>query len=184
MNELDSQDGAKQAEGMLDLTIWPDVNGREQLELLAGQHRIRALEEWVKLAKLGEEELWRPCKFYDEEYEASREQQRRREEKPEKHGRSEKETWEFFYPGKGSQKVDQSCRRRPELLIKLHRELYWQVYEHVVQRGQSSFNVHRILGLEEKGVAFRMEQVVTAPGYTMRIRAALRALVRGDGETI
>ncbi|KAG6115544.1 hypothetical protein E4U12_001611, partial [Claviceps purpurea] len=61
----------------------------------------------------------------------------------------------------GSQKVDQSCRRRPELLIKLHRELYWQVYEHVVQRGQSSFNVHRILGLEEKGVAFRMEQVVT-----------------------
>lgn len=66
MNELDSQDGAKQAEGMLDLTIWPDVNGREQLELLAGQHRIRALEEWVKLAKLGEEELWRPCKFYDE----------------------------------------------------------------------------------------------------------------------
>ncbi|KAG6260245.1 hypothetical protein E4U47_000607, partial [Claviceps purpurea] len=51
---------------MLDLTIWPDVNGREQLELLAGQHRIRALEEWVKLAKLGEEELWRPCKFYDE----------------------------------------------------------------------------------------------------------------------
>ncbi|KAG6150585.1 hypothetical protein E4U11_008267 [Claviceps purpurea] len=67
MNELDSQDGAKQAEGMLDLTIWPDVNGREQLELLAGQHRIRALEEWVKLAKLGEEELWRPCKFYDED---------------------------------------------------------------------------------------------------------------------
>ncbi|KAG6259861.1 hypothetical protein E4U48_000328, partial [Claviceps purpurea] len=43
MNELHSQDGAKQAEGMLNLTIWPDVNGREQLELLAGQHRIRAL---------------------------------------------------------------------------------------------------------------------------------------------
>ncbi|KAG6052516.1 hypothetical protein E4U16_007703 [Claviceps sp. LM84 group G4] len=51
--------------GLLDSTIWPDVNGREQLELLAGHHRIRALEEWMKLAKLGEKELWRPCKFYD-----------------------------------------------------------------------------------------------------------------------
>ncbi|KAG5931152.1 hypothetical protein E4U60_006401 [Claviceps pazoutovae] len=58
MNELGSQNGAKQAEGMLDFTTWPDVNGREQLELLAGQHRIRALEEWVKDAKLGKKELW------------------------------------------------------------------------------------------------------------------------------
>ncbi|KAG6087191.1 hypothetical protein E4U15_008217, partial [Claviceps sp. LM218 group G6] len=46
MKQLGSQDGAKQAEGMLDFTTWPDVNGRERLELLAGQHRIRALEEW------------------------------------------------------------------------------------------------------------------------------------------
>ncbi|KAG6047042.1 hypothetical protein E4U33_001134 [Claviceps sp. LM78 group G4] len=43
----------------------PDVNGQEQLELLAGHHRIRALEEWMKLANLGEKELWWPCKFYD-----------------------------------------------------------------------------------------------------------------------
>ncbi|KAG5961795.1 hypothetical protein E4U56_003729 [Claviceps arundinis] len=54
MKELDLPDGMKQAEGMRDFTIWPEVNGREPLELLAGQHRIRALEEWVKDAKLGE----------------------------------------------------------------------------------------------------------------------------------
>ncbi|KAG6093246.1 hypothetical protein E4U31_006857 [Claviceps sp. LM219 group G6] len=65
MKQLGSRDGAKEAEDMPDFTTWPDVNGRERLELLAGQHRIRALEEWVEDAKLGEEELWWPCKFYD-----------------------------------------------------------------------------------------------------------------------
>ncbi|KAG6178114.1 hypothetical protein E4U36_006711, partial [Claviceps purpurea] len=67
MKQLGSQDGTKQAGGMPDFTIWPDVNGREQLELLAGQHRVRALEEWVKEADLGEGELWWPCKFYDKD---------------------------------------------------------------------------------------------------------------------
>ncbi|KAG6316431.1 hypothetical protein E4U22_007085 [Claviceps purpurea] len=65
LKELDLQDGAKQAEGMPNFTTWPDVNGPAPLELLAGQHRIRALEEWVKDAKLGDEELWWPCKFYN-----------------------------------------------------------------------------------------------------------------------
>ncbi|KAG6044535.1 hypothetical protein E4U17_000529, partial [Claviceps sp. LM77 group G4] len=60
-----SRRASSESLGLLDSTIWPDVNGREQLELLAGHHRIRALEEWMKLAKLGEKELWRPCKFYD-----------------------------------------------------------------------------------------------------------------------
>ncbi|KAG6105360.1 hypothetical protein E4U14_005156 [Claviceps sp. LM454 group G7] len=65
LKKLGLQDGAKQAEGMPNFAMWPKVNGRAPLELLAGQHRIRALEEWVKVAKLGEEELWWPCKFYD-----------------------------------------------------------------------------------------------------------------------
>ncbi|KAG6107107.1 hypothetical protein E4U13_007085, partial [Claviceps humidiphila] len=65
MKELDLPDDTKQVEGLPDFTIWPEVNGREPLQLLAGQHRIRALEEWAKDAKLGEEELWWPCKFYD-----------------------------------------------------------------------------------------------------------------------
>ncbi|KAG6082455.1 hypothetical protein E4U15_002503 [Claviceps sp. LM218 group G6] len=66
LKALGLQDGAKQAESIMpNFTMWPDVNGPAPLELLAGQHRIRALEEWVKVAKLGEEELWWPCKFYD-----------------------------------------------------------------------------------------------------------------------
>ncbi|KAG5991702.1 hypothetical protein E4U52_003411 [Claviceps spartinae] len=66
LKALGLQDGAKQAESIMpNFTMWPDVNGPAPLELLAGQHRIRALGEWVKVAKLGEEELWWPCKFYD-----------------------------------------------------------------------------------------------------------------------
>ncbi|KAG5964649.1 hypothetical protein E4U56_002129 [Claviceps arundinis] len=66
LKELGLQDGEKQAESIMpNFTMWPDVNGPAPLELLAGQHRIRALEEWVKVSKLGEEELWWPCKFYD-----------------------------------------------------------------------------------------------------------------------
>ncbi|KAG6178740.1 hypothetical protein E4U36_006198 [Claviceps purpurea] len=279
--KLDLPDVTKQAEGMPDFTIWPVVNGREPLELLAGQHRIRALEEWVKDAKLGEEELWWPCKFYDRDSISLEQNLKLRvnskevtkpdshgdiwlhlvtvvSQKPEKfkgkrvevmrdmtdtldlsctggvpmnrllalwgndnwrtmitawckttvgrttfkirpwslmmacridefwfstfrqvletlaslpgdaasyvksedwkpmsdflgHGRSEQETREFFYPSKGSQKVDQSCRRRPNLLLNLDRESYWQVYEHVVQSRQLSFpDVHRILGLSEQ----------------------------------
>ncbi|KAG6117373.1 hypothetical protein E4U13_001177 [Claviceps humidiphila] len=248
----------KQAEGMRDFTIWPEVNGREPLELLAGQHRIRALEEWVKDAKLGEVrkscgghasftigvnsisldqniklranskdvakpdshgDIWlhlvtavsqKPEKFEGKRQEVLRDMTdtldlsgtaggvpmsrllalrgydkwramiqrgaRRRSAdrhstwslmmacriddfcfstfrqvletlaslpgdaasyvKPEDwvqmsgflgHDRSEMETREFFYPGMGSQKVDQSCRRRPNLLVKLDREPYWQV---------------------------------------------------------
>ncbi|KAG6258807.1 hypothetical protein E4U24_000877 [Claviceps purpurea] len=281
MKELGLPDGTNQTEGMPDFTIWPEVNGREPLELLAGQHRIRALEEWVKDAKLGEEELWWPCEFYDRDSISLEENMKLRvnnkdvakpddhgdiwlhlvtavSQKPEKfkgkrceilrdmadtldlsrtggvpmnrllalwgndkwramitawcktavgrstfkirpwslmmacriddfwfstfrqvletlaslpgdaasyvkledwkhmsdflgYGRSEMETREFFYPGIGSQKVDQSCRRRPNLLVKLDREPYWQVYEHVVQSGQLSFpDVHRILGLSEQ----------------------------------
>ncbi|KAG5959203.1 hypothetical protein E4U56_005070 [Claviceps arundinis] len=280
MNELGSQDGAKQAEGMLDFTTWPDVNGREQLELLAGQHRIRALEEWVKDAKLGKEELWWPCKFYDRDSISLEQSMKLRMNlnknvvQPDSHGdiwlhivtvvsqkpdkfqgkgreisreiaetlglrnesgvpvtrlvsvwRNEKwrkmvtawcktavgratfkirpwymmiacridefwfsifgqvlstlaelpgdaasyvkaEDWkkmskvfepipcqkaikELFYPS--SQQVDQSCRRRLDFLVELDREAYWRVYEHVVQRGQTSFpDVHRILSLSEQ----------------------------------
>ncbi|KAG6105165.1 hypothetical protein E4U13_008014 [Claviceps humidiphila] len=279
MKQLGSQDGAKQAEGMLDFTTWPDVNGRERLELLAGQHRIRALEEWVKDAKLSEKELWWPCKFYDRDSMSLEQNMKLRmnqkdvalsdshgdiwlhivtvvSQKPNKFQgtrseisremtktlelrnesgvpltrlvslwRNEKwrkmvtawcqtavgratfkirpwsmmitcridefwfsifgqvlstladlpgdaasyvkaEDWkkmskvfestpskkaikELFYPS--SQQVDQSCRRRPDFLVELDREAYWRAYEHVVQRGQTSFpDVHRILSLSEQ----------------------------------
>ncbi|KAG6056375.1 hypothetical protein E4U32_005761 [Claviceps aff. humidiphila group G2b] len=284
MKELGLQDGAKEAEDMPDFTTWPEVNGREPLELLAGQHRIRALEEWVKDAKLSEEELWWPCKFYDRDSMSLEQNMKLRMnqkdvalsdshgdvwlhivtvvlQKPDKFQgkgvdisremaetldlrneggfpmtrlvslwRNEKwskmvtswcktavgratfkirpwymmmacridefwfsifgqvlstladlpgdaasyvkaEDWkkmskvfeskvfepipcqkaikELFYPG--SQQVDQSCRRRVDFLVELDREAYWQVYEHVVQSGQTSFpDVHRILSLSEQ----------------------------------
>ncbi|KAG6107106.1 hypothetical protein E4U13_007084, partial [Claviceps humidiphila] len=305
MKELGLQDGAKKAEDMPDFTTWPDVNGQNPLELLAGQHRIGALEEWVKDAKLSEEELWWPCKFYDRDSMSLEQNLKLRVNskdvaKPDSHGdiwlhivtvvsqkpdkfqgkgtdisremaetlelrnesgvpltrlvslwRNEKwrkmvtawcqtavgratfkirpwymmmacriddvspgmkfllhrtmltgwatqqfwfsifgqvlstlagfpgdaasyvkaEDWkkmskvfeskvfepipcqkaikELFYPG--SQQVDQSCRRRVDFLFELDREAYWQVYEHVLPRGQTSFpDVHRILSLSEQ----------------------------------
>ncbi|KAG6061252.1 hypothetical protein E4U32_003042 [Claviceps aff. humidiphila group G2b] len=250
MKQLGSQDGAKEAEDMPDFTTWPDVNGRERLELLAGQHRIRALEEWVKDAKLSEEELWWPCKFYDRDSMSLEQNMKLRmnqkdvalsdshgdiwlhivtvvSQKPDKFQgtridisremaetlelrnesgvpvtrlvslwRNEKwrkmfwfsifgqvldtlaelpgdaasyvkaEDWkkmskvfesipskkaikELFSPS--SQQVDQSCRRRPDFLVELDREAYWRVYEHVVQREQTSFpDVHRLLSLSEQ----------------------------------
>ncbi|KAG6095205.1 hypothetical protein E4U31_005985, partial [Claviceps sp. LM219 group G6] len=283
MKQLRSQDGTKQAGGMPDFTIWPDVNGPEQVELLAGQHRIRALEEWVKEADLGEGELWWPCKFYDKDGISVEQNMKLRfnqkevaqpdshgdiwlhvvtaaAQKPEKfqgnacditaeiedtlelscksgipvarlvtlwrnkiwkelvtqwcktavgratfkirlwsmmitcrtddfwfsifgqvldtlahlpgdaasyvqeedwkqmskcfgHGRSETQIRELFYPGRGSREVDQSCRRRANLLILLDKEAYWQVYEHVVQREQTSFpHLHRILSLTDQDI--------------------------------
>ncbi|KAG6089499.1 hypothetical protein E4U31_008130 [Claviceps sp. LM219 group G6] len=56
---------------------------------------------------------------------------------------------ELFYPR--SQQVDQSCSRRPDFLVALDREAYRRVYEHVVQREQTSFpDVHRILSLSDQ----------------------------------
>ncbi|KAG5988674.1 hypothetical protein E4U52_006331 [Claviceps spartinae] len=69
------------------------------------------------------------------------------------HGRSETQIRELFYPGRGSREVDQSCRRRANLLILLDKEAYWQVYEHVVQREQTSFpHLHRILSLTDQDI--------------------------------
>ncbi|KAG6054518.1 hypothetical protein E4U32_006882 [Claviceps aff. humidiphila group G2b] len=278
MKELGLQDGAKKAEDMPDFTTWPDVNGQNPLELLAGQHRICALEEWVKDAKLSEEELWwpysmsleqnlklrvnskdvakpdshgdiwlhivtvvsqKPDKFQGKGTDIAREMAETLELRNEigvpmtrlvslwrnKKWRKMVTAWcqtavgratfkirpwymmmacriddfwfsifgqvlstlasfpgdaasyvkaedwkkmskvfeskvfepipcqkaikELFYPG--SQQVDQSCRRRVDFLFELDREAYWQVYEHVLPRGQTSFpDVHRILSLSEQ----------------------------------
>ena len=48
---------------MPDFSDWMSIN-EEKVEVMAGQHRIRALEEFVK--QTGEEELWWPCQFYDQ----------------------------------------------------------------------------------------------------------------------
>ncbi|KAG6063608.1 hypothetical protein E4U16_000856, partial [Claviceps sp. LM84 group G4] len=251
LKELGLQDGAKQAEGMPNFAMWPDVNGRAPLELLAGQHRIHALKEWVKVSKLGEDELWWPCKFYDMDGISVEQNMKLRVNKrdvalPGSHGdiwlhiltlvsckpelfqgksseilddmaktlglgkdngvpmsrlvtiwrnevldtladlpgdaasyvnaedwrkmskylghsRSAIETREFFYPGMGSQNVDQSSRRRRDFLVGLDDENFFQVYRHVDQRKQSFLDVHLILGLSEQDLIILrrvMEHVV------------------------
>jgi hypothetical protein len=51
---------------VMDFTEWKSVIGDRKVEILAGQHRIRALEEYVKQTNAGDGELWWPCEFYDE----------------------------------------------------------------------------------------------------------------------
>jgi hypothetical protein len=51
---------------IMDFAEWKSVIGDRKLEILAGQHRIRALEEYVKQTNAGDGELWWPCEFYDE----------------------------------------------------------------------------------------------------------------------
>ncbi|KAG6235653.1 hypothetical protein E4U24_008104 [Claviceps purpurea] len=243
MKELEMQDGKKQAEGMLDFTIWPNVNGREQLELVRDSTAYAhwkntdsiSFEQNMKLrinkrdvaqpdshgdiwlhivirdgsvAEAGEvpgqivrnkernsrhlgprQPKWQPSGPAGDDM---GEQDRRREFRPEiliaqghanrvgdatvlvlnfsifrqvldtladlpgdtasyvkaegwrkmssflGHGRLEVETREFFYPGKGSQEVDQSCRRRPGFLVQLDRESYWQFYQHYHTWGDGS----------------------------------------------
>ncbi|KFA71015.1 hypothetical protein S40288_10412, partial [Stachybotrys chartarum IBT 40288] len=52
-------------ESLSDFTNWMMVNGGRQVEIIAGQHRKEALRKYVERARLGEEELWWPCKIYD-----------------------------------------------------------------------------------------------------------------------
>lgn len=44
---------------------WLMVNQGKKVELMAGQHRVEALREYVKQMGCGEEELWWTCEFYD-----------------------------------------------------------------------------------------------------------------------
>ena len=47
-----------------DFTNWMAVNSN-QAEILSGQHRCKALANYVESAGLGEEELWWPCEIYN-----------------------------------------------------------------------------------------------------------------------
>ncbi|OBS16733.1 hypothetical protein FPOA_12673 [Fusarium poae] len=46
---------------------WSSVNGGSQAEVMAGQHRIKALEAYVQETGAGEKELWWTCEFYDKD---------------------------------------------------------------------------------------------------------------------
>jgi hypothetical protein len=44
---------------------WNEVNKGCKVELMAGQHRVRALGKYLEKAGCGEEEAWWTCEFYD-----------------------------------------------------------------------------------------------------------------------
>ncbi|KAG6313799.1 hypothetical protein E4U22_000639, partial [Claviceps purpurea] len=105
------------------------------------------------------------------------------------HGRLEVETREFFYPGKGSQEVDQSCRRRPGFLVQLDRESYWQVYQHYHTWGDGS---RRRLAEQRPGTdrsgATSYKQDNKKPGMRVDMVAALqhfdkRKVAGGQGQS-
>lgn len=53
-----------EGETLLSFQNWLDIND-EKAEVMAGQHRLEALREYVKQTGSGSEELWWVCEFYD-----------------------------------------------------------------------------------------------------------------------
>lgn len=51
--------------GPYDFHQWMDVHGDTKVEIMAGQHRVKALEAYVREAELSPAELWWECDFYD-----------------------------------------------------------------------------------------------------------------------
>lgn len=67
MLDRQSEQEVAQKEGeVLAFDDWLAVNGDEKAEVMAGQHRIEALREYVKETRSGSKDLWWPCILYDE----------------------------------------------------------------------------------------------------------------------
>jgi hypothetical protein len=52
-------------EHVLSFRNWADLNGDDKPELMAGQHRIEALKDYVKQTASDPSDLWWICEFYD-----------------------------------------------------------------------------------------------------------------------
>jgi hypothetical protein len=48
-----------------DFQDWMSVNSGRKAEVLAGQHRIKAFEEFATQVGLGKDDLWWPCEIYN-----------------------------------------------------------------------------------------------------------------------
>jgi len=64
LNSL-GRDTASSTDDIPDFRNWSDVNNGRQVELMAGQHRVRALGRYMEKTGCGEEEAWWTCEFYD-----------------------------------------------------------------------------------------------------------------------
>ena len=53
-------------DGVLCFDDWLSVNEGKLVEIMAGQHRVKALEAYVERTHASEKELWWTCEFYDQ----------------------------------------------------------------------------------------------------------------------
>ncbi|EXA30946.1 hypothetical protein FOVG_17723 [Fusarium oxysporum f. sp. pisi HDV247] len=65
--DADSSTTQDQHQRVLSFRNWADLNGDEKPELMAGQHRIEALKDYVKQTASDPSDLWWICEFYDKD---------------------------------------------------------------------------------------------------------------------
>ncbi|KAL2678846.1 hypothetical protein Neosp_009598 [[Neocosmospora] mangrovei] len=65
MNHLGQSMSGSQCNQVLSFEDWLVVNPNEKAEVMAGQHRIEAMREYVKQTKADSKELWWTCIIYD-----------------------------------------------------------------------------------------------------------------------
>jgi hypothetical protein len=64
LNSL-GRESTSETDGIPYFGRWNEVNDGRKAELMAGQHRVRALGKYLEKAGCGEEEAWWTCEFYD-----------------------------------------------------------------------------------------------------------------------
>lgn len=65
MNHLGQSGSGSQCNQVLSFEDWPIINPNEKAEVMAGQHRIEAMREYVKQTGADSKELWWTCIVYD-----------------------------------------------------------------------------------------------------------------------
>ncbi|RTE68358.1 hypothetical protein BHE90_017263 [Fusarium euwallaceae] len=65
--DADQSTAQDRRQHVLSFKNWADFNGDEKPELMAGQHRIEALKDYVKQTDSNSSDLWWICEFYDKD---------------------------------------------------------------------------------------------------------------------
>lgn len=65
LRHCQQEGSAEKAEEILDFNDWLSVNGGSLAEVMAGQHRVKALEAYIQQTDAGNDETWWVCEIYD-----------------------------------------------------------------------------------------------------------------------
>lgn len=65
ISHLEAKGHDTRPDQVLSFDVWLSVNCGEKVEVMAGQHRIEALREYVEQIGADAKELWWVCNFYD-----------------------------------------------------------------------------------------------------------------------